>query len=77
MIHSTISPSKLWHQLYLRENNNLITVTVLTSSVIMKEGKPVKGRTGLAREFKAKQFNINKIYVSKGTLMFSIAHFVR
>ena len=33
----------------------------MTLSLIMKEGTPLKGRTGLAREFKIKHFNINKI----------------
>jgi hypothetical protein len=33
----------------------------MISPIIMKEGTPLKGRTGLERVFKIKEFNINKI----------------
>jgi hypothetical protein len=38
----------------LQKKNNFITVTVMTSSINIKEGTPLKGRTELAREFKIK-----------------------
>ena len=53
-------PVKIIASVFLQENNNLITVTVMISPTVMKVGKHLKGRTGLAREFKINKININK-----------------
>jgi hypothetical protein len=64
--------------MFLKENNNVITVIIMTLSIINNEETPLKGCTGSAREFKIKRSVLIIFDVSyRPPLTFNIAHFVR
>jgi hypothetical protein len=45
-------PKKIGFQLFLLENNNLITGTVMIATVIMNEEMPDKRQFGLVHEYR-------------------------